>query len=102
MFWDAILTWLTRRAVVPNVSMLVNLGDWPLVKDRLTADIPMWSWCGSSSTRDVLVPTYELTESSLECMGRQSLDVLAVMGRSGEVDWKDKQEVLFWRGRDSR
>ena len=46
------------------------------------------------------MPTYELTEASIECMGRQSLDVLASLARN-EVVWEDKEEKLFWRGRDS-
>ena len=40
-------------------------------------------------------------QSSLECMGRQSLDTLAAMARN-TVAWGQKTEKLFWRGRDSR
>merc|ERR1719491_399255 len=61
----------------------------------------MFSWCGSSSTHDLVFPTYEVTEASIECMGRQSLDVLAAMGRN-RVPWGEKVEKVFWRGRDSR
>ena len=99
MFWDSLLSWLTRRAVIPDTEILVNLGDWPLIK---TSDkpIPMISWCGSSDTSDMVLPTYELTESSVECMGRQSLDVLASLAKNN-VPWQDKTEKIFWRGRDS-
>jgi len=101
MFWDAVLGWLVRRARLPDNEMLVNLGDWPLVRKGRAGKIPMFSWCGSADTDDVLFPTYEITEASLECMGRQSLDILAIQGKNG-VAWEDKEEVLFWRGRDSR
>jgi len=100
MFWDNVLDWLSRRAVLPDLEMLVNLGDWPLVKPAHQS-IPMFSWCGSHDTHDMVFPTYELTEASLECMGRQSLDVLSAMGKN-QVPWEEKIEKLFWRGRDSR
>jgi len=100
MFWDNILHWLSRRAILPDLEILVNLGDWPLVKPAHKS-IPMFSWCGSNSTHDMVFPTYELTEASLECMGRQSLDILSSMGKN-ELPWEEKTEKLFWRGRDSR
>ena len=65
----------------------------------------------------MVFPTYELTEvdskeyvtnntvitmqASLECMGRQSLDILSSMGKN-QLPWEEKTEKLFWRGRDSR
>jgi len=101
MFWDNVLSWLSRRAALPDLEMLVNLGDWPLIKSSSDRSIPMFSWCGSQTTHDMVFPTYELTEASLECMGRQSLDVLASMGKN-EIEWEKKSEKLFWRGRDSR
>ena len=100
MFWDQTLLWLASRARLPDLELLVNLGDWPLVKPKYKG-IPMFSWCGSKETSDMVFPTYELTEASLECMGRQSLDTLAALGRN-KVPWSEKTEKLFWRGRDSR
>ena len=35
-------------------------------------------------------------------MGRQSLDILATLGKGSQVPWEDKIEKVFWRGRDSR
>ena len=101
MFWDSVLGWLTRRARLPDLEIIVNLGDWPLAKLKGKLPVlPMVSWCGSGDTGDLLVPTYDLTESSLECMGRQSLDILAALGKN-EVPWEEKTEKMFWRGRDS-
>ena len=100
MFWDQTLLYLASRARLPDLELMVNLGDWPLVKPKYK-DIPMFSWCGSKDTLDMVFPTYELTEASLECMGRQSLDTLAALGKN-QVPWKEKTEQLFWRGRDSR
>ena len=100
MFWDQTLLWLASRASLPDMELMVNLGDWPLVKPKYKG-IPMFSWCGSKDTLDMVFPTYELTEASLECMGRQSLDTLAALGKNN-VPWDEKTEKLFWRGRDSR
>lgn len=59
---------------LPDVEFFVNLGDWPLEKRKPTEKIhPIFSWCGSNNTRDIVMPTYDLTESVLETMGRYSL-----------------------------
>ena len=99
MFWDSLLTWLVRRTTIPDTELIVNLGDWPLVKTK-DKPLPMISWCGSHDTIDLVLPTYELTEASIECMGRQSVDVLASLTKNA-VPWQEKVEKLFWRGRDS-
>lgn len=57
---------------VPDVEFFVNLGDWPLEKRSPSDKLhPIFSWCGSNDTRDIVMPTYDLTESVLETMGRQ-------------------------------
>jgi hypothetical protein len=28
MFWDAVLSWLARRGQLPDLEMMVNLGEW--------------------------------------------------------------------------
>lgn len=69
MFSDNILLSLARKVMLPDVEMVINLGDWPLVKT--TEDpLPVFSWCGSDETIDIVMPTYDLTESTLENMGR--------------------------------
>lgn len=66
---DSILLALTRRVRLPDLEFFINLGDWPLVKtyDDL---LPVLSWCGSQDTNDIILPTHDLTQSSLEAMGR--------------------------------
>lgn len=104
MFSDAILTALTRRVRLPDVEFFVNLGDWPLVKkggvSRTHGPYPMFSWCGSDDSFDIVMPTYDLTESTLEAMNRVTLDILSV--QKSEVPWLVKEPKAFWRGRDSR
>ncbi|KAI5106875.1 KDEL motif-containing protein 1 precursor [Silurus meridionalis] len=87
---------------LPDVEFFVNLGDWPLEKRRTTDKLhPIFSWCGSNDTRDIVMPTYDLTESVLETMGRVSLDMMSVQANTGPP-WAEKNMTAFWRGRDSR
>lgn len=69
MFADNILLFLARKVVLPDMELVVNLGDWPLVRKN-TEPLPVFSWCGSDETLDILMPTYDITESTLENMGR--------------------------------
>lgn len=101
MFSDAIILSLTRKVVLPDVEFFVNLGDWPLEKKSLAEDpIPVFSWCGSDDTKDIVMPTYDLTEATIQMMHRVTLDTLSV--QATKVAWENKTEKAFWRGRDSR
>ncbi|CAJ1071333.1 protein O-glucosyltransferase 2 [Xyrichtys novacula] len=102
IFMDAILLSLTRKVRLPDVEFYVNLGDWPLEKRKSSENLhPIFSWCGSNNTRDIVMPTYDLTESVLETMGRVSLDMMSVQANTGPP-WSEKNATAFWRGRDSR
>lgn len=68
MFMDNILLSITRKVVLPDVEFFVNLGDWPLVSE--SHKFPIFSWCGSTDKRDIIMPTYDICESTLENMGR--------------------------------
>ncbi|KAL9707827.1 hypothetical protein quinque_011345 [Culex quinquefasciatus] len=103
MYMDAILLSLARKTLLPDMELFVNLGDWPLVTKgghrRTTGPYPIFSWCGSEDTFDIVMPTYDLVEASLEAMSRVSLDMLSVQ-RKG-VPWEEKVPKAFWRGRDA-
>ena len=80
----------------------MNMGDWPLSKLKKGEQLlPILSWCKSNETADIVLPTYEITEASLEGMGRVSLDMMTVQANT-EKTWPEKIPKLFWRGRDSR
>ncbi|KAK3085442.1 hypothetical protein FSP39_003355 [Pinctada imbricata] len=100
MFSDAILLSLTRKVKLPDIEIFVNLGDWPLEK-KSQGHIPIFSWCGSDDTKDIVMPTYDITEATLEMMSRVSLDTLSVQANTGP-EWENKTTTAFWRGRDSR
>lgn len=92
---------LLRKVVIPDTQFLLNLGDWPLSSKRADfIPIPMFSWCGSDDTHDIVLPTYETTESILNMQGRVSLDVLSVFGKQA-IPFENKIPKIFWRGRDS-
>jgi len=53
------------------MEFVSNLGDWPLEFKPVTENpLPILSWCGSDETRDIVMPTYDITESTLETLGR--------------------------------
>lgn len=66
---DSILLSITRKVLLPDIEFFVNLGDWPLVPKE-GKNYPIFSWCGSFDTKDIVMPTYDITESSLEAMER--------------------------------
>ncbi|XP_030561243.1 protein O-glucosyltransferase 2-like [Drosophila novamexicana] len=104
MFMDATLSALSRVVFLPDMEFYLNLGDWPLSKkggqQRTSGPYPIFSWCGSDDTYDITLPTYDITESTIENMGRVMLDMLSV--QKDEYSWENKEEKAFFRGRDSR
>ncbi|XP_037623610.1 protein O-glucosyltransferase 3 isoform X1 [Sebastes umbrosus] len=100
MFSDEMLLSLTRKVRVPDVEFYINVGDWPL-ETRRTDPVPVLSWCGSLDTRDIVLPTYEVTHSTLETMRGVTNDLLSIQGNTGPP-WINKTDRAFFRGRDSR
>eukprot|EP00794_Sanderia_malayensis_P018950 gene18950-20856_t len=100
MFVDQFLLSVLRKVKLPDVEFFANLGDWPL-EHNLKDPLPIISWCGSPDTADIIWPTYDLTQSTLEALGRVSLDMMSVQGNTGPR-WKEKIPKALWRGRDSR
>lgn len=104
MFSDEILLSLTRKVRLPDVEFYINVGDWPLETKSVDASpgpLPIFSWCGSTDTRDIILPTYEVTHSTLETMRGVTNDLLSVQGNTGPP-WANKTARAFFRGRDSR
>lgn len=99
MFMDAMLGSITNKVYLPDVEFFINLGDWPLIR-KSTSSIPIFSWCGSQDTMDIVLPTYDLTESTLNMLHRVVLDILSV--QKEQWKWEEKTEKAFFRGRDSR
>ncbi|CAG5958535.1 unnamed protein product [Menidia menidia] len=100
MFSDEMLLSLTRKVRVPDVEFFINVGDWPL-ETRTEGAVPILSWCGSTDTRDIVLPTYEVTHSTLETLRGVTNDLLSVQGNTGPP-WANKTDRAFFRGRDSR
>ncbi|ESN94970.1 hypothetical protein HELRODRAFT_114917 [Helobdella robusta] len=100
MFSDAMLMSLMRKVKLPDLDFFWNLGDWPLVRRTSAHRYPMVSWCGSDDTFDFVVPSYEMTTSTLDAMYRVEKDMLS-MEHYRNIDWSSKTDLAFWRGRDS-
>ncbi|XP_033864706.3 protein O-glucosyltransferase 3 [Acipenser ruthenus] len=105
MFSDEMLLSLTRKVHMPDVEFYINVGDWPMenrqVNDTPAGPVPIISWCGSTDTRDIVLPTYDITHSTLETLRGVSNDLLSIQGNTGPV-WSNKTAQAFFRGRDSR
>ncbi|XP_054633575.1 protein O-glucosyltransferase 3 [Dunckerocampus dactyliophorus] len=102
MFSDEMLLSLTRKVRVPDVEFYINVGDWPLETRAADASpVPVLSWCGSTDTRDIVLPTYDVTHSTLETMRGVTNDLLSIQGHTGPP-WENKTDQAFFRGRDSR
>merc|ERR1712048_772371 len=100
MFTDGILHSLLRKVRLPNVEFIFNVGDWPLEKN-LKDPLPVFSWCGSNKTADIIFPTWDQTKNSRLVMNRVTIDIMAVQQKSGEnPKWEDKIEKALFRGRD--
>ncbi|XP_076123234.1 protein O-glucosyltransferase 3 isoform X2 [Alosa pseudoharengus] len=104
MFSDEMLLSVMRKVRLPDVEFYMNVGDWPMEKRNMgesPGPVPVISWCGSTDTRDIILPTYDITHSSLETMRGVTNDLLSIQGHTGPV-WSNKTEKAFFRGRDSR
>ncbi|XP_029555207.1 protein O-glucosyltransferase 3 [Salmo trutta] len=69
--------------------------------DDIPGAVPIISWCGSTDTRDIILPTYDNTHSTLETLSGISNDLLSVQGNTGPP-WSNKTEQALFCGRDSR
>ncbi|CAL4109437.1 unnamed protein product, partial [Meganyctiphanes norvegica] len=79
MFMDNILHSMARKMILPDIEFIVNLGDWPLVDPKVTPLLPIFSWCGSTDTADIIMPTYDMTEATLEMMGRIASSLMSIV-----------------------
>ncbi|XP_064393653.1 protein O-glucosyltransferase 2-like isoform X2 [Halichondria panicea] len=99
---DMILLSVTNKVVLPDMELMVNLGDWPLSKVKKgSPPFPMFSWCGSGDTWDIIWPTWDLMKSTIMGMDRVSLSILTAQRSLGHPRWEDRDPRVFFRGRDS-
>lgn len=75
---------LFLKVGLPDVEFFINVGDWPLETRKADA-VPVLSWCGSTDTQDIVLPTYEVTHSTLETMRGVTNDLLSVQGNTGNA-----------------
>lgn len=59
------------------------------METRKTKDnpLPIISWCGSDDTADIVLPTYDITRSTLETLRGVTNDLLSIQGQTGRFDY---------------
>ncbi|XP_042299851.1 protein O-glucosyltransferase 3-like, partial [Sceloporus undulatus] len=103
MFSDEMLLSLARKVHLPDVEFYLHVADWPIEHRKANGTpgpVPILSWCGSVDSADIVLPTYDVTHSTLETLRGVTNDLLSIQGNTGPV-WDNKTEQGFFRGRDS-
>ena len=88
---------LLRKVKLPDAEFVFNLGDWPL-EENLTDPQPIWTWCGSSNTSDIALPTWDQTKNTRHALFRERKDIQYVeqiSGRSSDFLDENKLNVNF-------
>lgn len=80
------------------MEFYLNVGDWP-VEHRKANDtpgpVPVISWCGSVDSRDIVLPTYDVTHSTLETLRGVTNDLLSIQGNTGDLEAVDLKRVIW-------
>jgi len=106
-FFNDILFSLQRKVLLPDVEFLLDMGDWPASpkKDTTTgaplSPLPVFSWCGSDTHYDMVLPTYKLVQAGV--FGKDLENPQEVDGSSYEIGgaWASKKPHVYFRGRPS-
>lgn len=100
---DSLLKSLVRRINLPDVEFWMNLGDWPHQKLTSHGQLAMIvSWCGHVDMADIVVPTYDVIEGTVDMMTRVTRDQFWIQEHARKLNWSEKVNKAFFRGRDSR
>lgn len=79
------------------MEFYLNVGDWP-VEYRKANDtpgpIPVISWCGSADSKDIVLPTYDVTHSTLETLRGVTNDLLSIQGNTGKFKSMDLKKRI--------
>ena len=81
---------------LPDVELIVNLADWPLDKiSSSSSPLPILSWCGSRTTRDILWPTYDIMRGTIQGMDRCVLLIVTTLHSFNAKEWTVISEKAF-------
>ncbi|XP_063726451.1 protein O-glucosyltransferase 2-like isoform X2 [Symsagittifera roscoffensis] len=91
-----------NQVKLEDTEFVMNLGDWPGEKRKVDeSPLAILTWGGSKDTRDISVPTWDLTKKTYSSLLQESVDVQTTAA-SSLTEWEQKIEKGFFRGRDSR
>ena len=63
------MLWL--QVVLPDMEFLLNMGDWPQnpkldpTTGQALPALPLFSWCGSETHNDMVLPTYKIVQAAV-------------------------------------
>lgn len=64
--------------LLADVEFVLNVGDWPLVgKSWGEERIPVFSWCGSNDSFDMVLPQWDVSRSTILGNSDSNPDLLA-------------------------
>ena len=70
-FFNEMLWSLKRKVVLPDMEFLLNMGDWPQnpkldpTTGQALPALPLFSWCGSETHNDMVLPTYKIVQAAV-------------------------------------
>lgn len=102
MFSDATLLSLLRKVKLSDVEFWINLGDWPQQLKEESDPFQILSWSSHEDFLDIIMPTYDLLDTTFGMMHRVTRDQFSVQQDCRTIPWSEKIEKGFFRGRDSR
>lgn len=84
---------LARKVLLPDLEFYINLGDWPLEHQKAHDILDLYlSFPGVTlDSRAVILPTCDITHSTLEAMRGVTNDLLSIQGNT-EPSWISKTE----------
>ncbi|CAI4227665.1 unnamed protein product [Auanema sp. JU1783] len=98
IFVDEALLSILSISELPNTEFLFNLGDYPLSRKGFEDDVAIISWCGSTLTNDIVVPTYFFANYHMaKNFGSHSMHSIGLP----RIPWIEKSPKVVFRGRDS-
>ncbi|OEH77669.1 putative thioredoxin [Cyclospora cayetanensis] len=100
-FADLMFNQLAATVRLPDVEFVLNVGDWPLVEKKWgESRVPVFSWCGSTDSFDIVFPQWDVTRSTVLGNTESNPDLIASQGW-GLLPWASRDSRAAFRGRDS-
>ena len=74
------------------MEFVFNVGDWPIEKN-LDNPLPVFSWCGSGKTADIIFPTWDQTKNTRLALARKGYTLTLHLCKLFYAFIRDSQEI---------